>query len=154
VVSVVLAERKEAGVVKEQGKRRISPAGRRRMAEAGRVNLERWKAQVPSRASELQRDVDAFRAGLLRDAGPNLTTTRIGLIEAATTTYASIIVVRTKLVHSRRADVTVLTERVAWLTGSLARSLRSLNLDARPRPRSFADLVESKPPEAAAKGSI
>ena len=142
--------------MKEKSKRSISRAGRARMAAAGRVNLERWKAQAPTRASELQRDVDAFRAGLLRDAGQNLTTTRIGLIEAATTTYASVLIVRTKLVHSRKADVAVLTERVAWLTGSLARSLRSLNLDTRARPRSLAEVFARKgtatPSKAAESG--
>jgi len=134
--------------VKEQGaKRRISREGRKRMGAAGRVNLEHWKAQAPSHATALAAQVDTFRDGLLRDAGSNLTTTKAGMIEAATTTYASILIVRTKLVHSRRADVATLTERVSWLTSNLARLLKQLNLDRKPRPRSLEEALAMKAEE-------
>lgn len=137
-----------------KGKRRISRAGRARMAAAGRENLDRWKAQAPTRARELEAQVNAYRDSLLRDVGPNPTATKAGLIEAATTTYASILIVRTKLVHSRRADVAVLTERVSWLTSSLSRCLKTLDIGAKPRPRTLADIVAPKPSEVATKSTV
>jgi hypothetical protein len=140
--------------VKRKGKRILSRDARAAMAEVGRVNLARWKAEAPTRAIELQRDVDAFRAGLLRDAGPNLTTTKAGMIEAATTTYASILIVRRKLVHNRRADVAVLTERVSWLTSSLSRCLKTLDLGAKPKMPERYCLADLKPLETVEKGTV
>jgi hypothetical protein len=110
------------------------------------VNLETWKAQAPARAQELEAEVNAFRAGLLRDVGLNPTATKVGLIEAAVTTFTSIRVVRTKLLHSRKSDVATMTERVSWLGSNLARLLRLLNLDAKPLPRSLNDVLPAPKP--------
>jgi hypothetical protein len=140
--------------VKERKKRSISREGRQRMATAGAQNLARWKAQAPSRANELQAQVDTFRADLLRDAGANLSTSKLGLVEVAATAYASILIVRSKLVHSRKADVATLTERISWAGSLLARTLKTLNLDTKPRPRSLADIVALKPTEVAAKSTV
>jgi len=135
-------------------KRMLSRDARKRMGEAGFKNLSSWRARVDTRIADLGREVDAFRSGLLQDASANLTTTRLGLIEAAVTTYAGLLKVRYQVIHSRRRDEVVLTERVSWLTSNLARLLKQLDLDRKPRPRSLADIVAPKPSEVAAKSPI
>lgn len=122
----------------------MSKSAREAMAEAGRQNLAQWRSRARTREHELEREVGTFRDGLLKDAGPNPTTTRIGLIEAAVSTYAAILRTRYAVIKSRRSDVATLTERVSWLTGNLCRLLKSLNLDAKPRPRCLADLIAPK----------
>jgi hypothetical protein len=111
--------------------RKISKEGRAAMGSAGAENLERWRSGEQARVSELQSQVDAYRDSLLRDAGANPSATRIGLLEAAVTTYTSILLVRYKLIHSSRSDLATLTERVSWLTSNLTRLLKTLNLDAK-----------------------
>ena len=135
--------------MKEQkGKRRVlSRDARRRMGEAGFKNLAQYKARINTRAIELEADVNSYREGLLRDAGSNLTTTKAGLIEAAVTTYAALLKIRHQVIHSRRRDEIVLTERVSWLTSNLARLLKQLDLDRKPRPRSLEEALAMKAEE-------
>jgi len=131
--------------VKEQGaKRRISRAGRRRMGEAGFKNLAQYKARINTRVQELEAEVSAFRAGLLRDAGANLSASKLGLLEAAVSTYTGVLKLRHALIHSRRRDVGELSERVSFLAGNLCRILKTMGLDSRPRPRSLRDVFPEK----------
>jgi hypothetical protein len=121
--------------------RHLSREARVAMGRAGKENLRAWRERSDQRAKEVDAATDAFRKGLLRDAGANLTATRSGLIEAAVTTFAATLKVRHAVVHSRKADLATLTERVSWLGSNLARLLKILNLDAKPRPRTLADIV-------------
>jgi hypothetical protein len=131
--------------VKEQkGKRSLSRDARRRMGEAGFKNLASWRAQASTRTQELGQEVDAFRAGLLRDVGANPTATKLGLIEATTTTYAAILKVRHAVIHSRKRDVESLTAVLSAATGNIARLLRLLDLDRKSRPRSLAEVFARK----------
>jgi hypothetical protein len=127
--------------------------GRVRQSVSGRKNLEQWKTEAPIRARELEASVNAFRAGLLRDVGPNPTATKVGLIEAAVTTFTSILVVRTKLLHSRKSDVATMTERVSWLGSNLSRLLKQLGLDTRARPRSLSEVFARKGAANASKAA-
>jgi len=144
--------------VKEQKRKRrvLSRDARGRMGEAGFKNLAQYKARINTRAIELEADVNAYREGLLKDAGSNLTTTKAGLIEAAVTTYAALLKIRHQVIHSRRRDEIVLTERVSWLTSNLARLLKQLDLDHKSRPRTLAEVFARKgaanAPKAAESG--
>lgn len=129
---------------RERGKRKISLAARRRMGEAGRKNLQGWRARARERASELSAEVSSYKAALLHDLGPNPSASKLGLIEAAVTTFAGIVKVRSVVINSPKADVPQLTERASWLGSNLLRILKALNLDARPRPRILADVLPSK----------
>jgi hypothetical protein len=126
----------------------ISKAGRARMAAAGAKmgaqNVAQWRARARTRANDIRVQVDSFRAGLLRDASANLTTTKAGLIEAAVTTYAGILRLRYSVISGSKREALDAVERVSWLTSNLFRSLKTLNLDYVPPPRSLADLVEPK----------
>ena len=126
------------------GKRAISREGRVRMGAAGFKNLAKYKASINTRVLELEAEVAAYRDGLLRDAGANLTTTKRGLIEAATSTYAAVLKVRYALIHSRKRDVEALTAVLSAATGNIARLLRLLDLDRKARPRSLADVFTRK----------
>jgi hypothetical protein len=123
--------------------KRLSP-GHERMAASGRKNLEQWKAEAPVRARELEANVAAFRAALLRDIGPNPSATKLALVEAVITTYSAILVVRTKLLHSRKSNAADMLERVSWLGSNQARLLKLLNLDAKTRPRTLSEVFERK----------
>lgn len=123
------------------GKRRLSKQARAKMAAGG---LASWRARADARAKSLENDVATFRTNLLAECGPNPSTSRLGLVEAATTTFAAIVRIRHVVIRSPKAEVAQLVERVSWLTGNLTRLLKQLNLDARPRPRTFADLFASK----------
>lgn len=80
-------------------------------------------------------------ADLSRDAGANLTTTKRGLVETAGSTYAAILKVRHALIHARKKDVEALTAVLSAATGNLLRCLKTLNLDAKSKPRSLSDLI-------------
>jgi hypothetical protein len=131
-------------------KRKLSRQARKRMGIAGAQNLVQWRSRAREQANELREEVNAYRDSLLRDVGPNPTATKAGLIEAAVSTYAGIVKVRSAVVNSRRSDVSTLTERVSWLGSNLARLLKQLNLDARPRPRTLADLASRSTPQTVA----
>lgn len=131
--------------MKQAGKRVLSEDGRRRLAEAGSRNLAQYNSRTHTRVQELETEVNTYRAALLRDAGANPSASKLGLIEACVTTYASLLKVRYVLVHGRaKSDVTVLTERVSWLGSNLARLLKLLNLDAKSRPRSLSEVFARK----------
>lgn len=142
--------------------RKLSKDARRRMGEAGARNLSQWRSRARTRTQALEAEVGTFRDGLLRDAGLNPTTTRIGLIEASVTTFAAILKARHAVINSARSDVPTLTERVSWLTGNLSRLLKSLDLDRKPKPRWIGDpsvpkseqtgeIAASNPPVSAGK---
>jgi len=114
------------------------------MATAGAQNLAQWRSRARTRANEIQAQVDTFRAGLLRDVGVNPSASKVGLIEAAVLTYGCILKLRHGVINSSKAGVVDLAEKSSWSCANLARLLRLLNLDAKPRPRCLADLVEPK----------
>jgi hypothetical protein len=120
--------------------RTISTVGRAAMAAAGAQNLAQWRSRARTRANEIQAEVDTFRAGLLQDASANMTTTRTGLIEAATTTYAGILRLRHAVINGSKREALDGVERVSWLTSNLSRLLKILNLDAKKRPITLADI--------------
>jgi hypothetical protein len=137
-----------------KGKRVLSREARQRMGIAGLKNLSSWRARSATRERDLAAEVSAYRATLLRDAGVNPSASRLGLVEACVTTYAGLLEVRYQVIHARKSDVLALTERVSWLGSNLARLLKQLNIDAKPRPRCLADIPEPTVPEVAPKGSI
>jgi hypothetical protein len=124
--------------------RNLSPEARARMGEAGSKNLVGWRSRARTRAQELEAEVNAYRDSLLRDVGANPTATRIGLVEAAVLTFAGILKLRHSVINSSKSDVVPLTERASWLGSNLCRLLKSLNLDARPRPRTLAEVFQRK----------
>ena len=153
---------KNLGADSAKAGRRISRAGRAAMAYAGAANLAQWRERADKRANELEAEVATFRAQLLADCGPNPTATRVGLVEGAVTTFAALLKVRRAVIRSPKAEVANLVERANWLASNLSRSLKHLNLDARPRPRTLADVFPAKveptapnhpmkPPEVAGK---
>jgi len=148
----------EAGVVKSKGKRVLSREARAAMSEAGRdvgsSNLAGWREKRAARMRALEDEVTAFRAALLRDAGANPSASKTGLIETAVLSFTCILKLRHSVINGRKSDVAVLTERASWQVSNMARVLKTLGLDARARPRSFADLVDEKPPEAASNGPV
>jgi hypothetical protein len=136
------------------GKHRISRAGRKAMAESGRRNLTAF-LDAQAKAEGLPSDAaDSYRSDLLAALGPNPSPTRLGLAEAAAANYLGILVVSKQLRKRRVPQVGTLTERISWLTSNLARLLKQLNIDAKPRPRSLADIVAPKPAEVAAKSTV
>ncbi len=136
------------------GKRVLSQGARRKMGIAGSKNLAQYKANINTRVRELEAEVSAYRDGLFKDAGVNLTTTKRGYVEAASSAYAAILKVRYALVRSGKRDVEALTAVLSAATGNLARLLRLLDLDAKPRPRTLADIVAPKPEEVAVKSAV
>jgi hypothetical protein len=138
-----------------KGSKRVLSAGaRRKMGVAGLANLAKYKASINTRVQELDAEVNAYRDGLLKDAGPNLTTTKRGFIEGAASAYAAVLKVRHSMIHSRKRDVEALTAVLSAATGSLLRCLRTLDLDRKPRPRSLADIPEPTQPVAAPKSTV
>ena len=125
-------------------------SGRQRQVAVGCANLEQHRAKASTRARELEVDIAAFRVALLRDVGPNPTASKVALVEAVATTYAAILVVRRKLIHGHKSDVATMTERVSRLTSNMARLLKALNLDTRPKPRTLAEVFARKPAPTAA----
>ncbi len=141
--------------MKEQaGKRRISPKARERMISVGTSNLLGWREKTNTRAIALEAEVNAFREKLLTECGSNRSATRLALVEACAVTYASIKRLEHSIVYGPKKKLMDVTERVSWLTSNLARLLKQLNIDAKPRPRCLADLVEQKPSEAAPKSTV
>lgn len=124
--------------------RKISKRGRQAMAAAGRENLTAF-LDAQAKAEGLPSDAaDTYRRDLLAALGPNPSPTRLGLVEAAVANYLGILVVSKQLRKRRVPQVGTLTERLSWLTGTLLRILKTLNLDARPLPRCLADIVPQK----------
>jgi hypothetical protein len=145
---------KGVGTVGKPGKHAISRAGRKAMAESGRRNLTAF-LDAQAKAEGLPSDAaDSYRRDLLAALGPNPSPARLGLAEAAVANYLGILVVTKQLRKRRVPQVATLTERLSWLTSSLSRCLKQLDLGAKPRPRCLADIPEPTVPEAAAKGSI
>jgi hypothetical protein len=141
-------------VKKRAGKHNISRLGRKAMAESGRRNLTAF-LDAQAKAEGLPSDAaDSYRRDLLAALGPNPSPTRLGLVEAAVANYLGILVVSKQLRKRRVPQAGTLTERISWLTSNLSRLLKQLNIDAKPRPRCLADLVEPKPSEAAANGPV
>lgn len=128
-------------------KNRLSPEGKKKCAESGAPNLALWHELNDARANQLEADAEAFRKSLLAECGPNPSQSRVALIEACTTSYASIIRLRRVIIRARKGDVVTLSERASWLASGLVRLLKQLNLDARPRPRTLADLMMQRTPE-------
>lgn len=123
------------------GRRRLSKRVREAMAESGRRNIEAYLDKQDLRGEELLKDVAAFREQVLSELGAHPSATRRALAETAIATYRSISLVSNQLAKKRPKDVLDLTERVSWLSNTLLRCLKMLNLDAKPRPRSLADLA-------------
>src|SRR5437879_10459551 len=151
---------KDGGIVKDEKLKRgytrpgLSQDARRRMGEAGFKNLQQYKARTNTRVQELEAEVSAFRDGLLRDAGANLTTTKRGLVEAATSTYAGVLKMRHALIRSRKSNVGELSERMSFLAGNLCRILKAMGLDTRPKPTGRWCLDDLKPLETVEKGTV
>ena len=126
------------------------------MAIAGAQNLLAHHERVKTlRASLLSQDA-AYRARVMRELGPNPSSTRIALAEAAVLTYSSILIVHNELLHRSRKDVLALTERVSWLTSNQSRLLKQLSLDARAKPRTLQEVFDRQaaatPSKAAKSG--
>jgi hypothetical protein len=132
---------KTSNLALSERKRKISTVARKAMAQSGLANLKSWRDRTDARANKLESDVEAFRANLLVECGADPSTSRLGLVEAATTTYAAIVRVRRAVIRAPKAELAPLVERVSWLTGNLTRLLKSLSLDARPRPQTLSDLL-------------
>jgi hypothetical protein len=140
--------------VKEKGKRILSQDARRRMGEVGFRNLSSWRAQASTRARDLDVEVTAFRAGLLRDAGFGPSASKLGLIEAAALSFTCILKLRHAVIHSRKSDVAALTERASWHVSNLARIIKTMGLGAKPKLPERYCLADLKPPEAVDKGTV
>ncbi len=133
--------------MKEQkGKRRFSRESRERMIAAGASNLACWREKHDTRARALEAEVNALREKMLAECGSNRSATRLALVEACVVTYASIQRLEHSVVNGPRNKLLDVTERVSWLTSNLARLLKQLDLDRKPRPRSLADIVAPKQP--------
>jgi hypothetical protein len=124
------------------------------MVTVGALNIAAWRAGTKARANELQAQVDTFRADLLRDAGPNPSASKTGMIEAAVLSFTCILKLRHSVIRGRKSDIAVLTERASWTVSNMARLMKRLEIPPKPKPRCFADLVEQESPEAAAKGTV
>jgi hypothetical protein len=134
----------KGGRIVKPGKRVLSKDARWRMSEAGRENLQAHHRRVKETRSAVLAQKDAYRANIMLELGPNPTSTRIALAEAAVLTYSSILIVHNELLYRSRKDVLALTERTSWLTSNLSRLLQTLNLDVTPKPRCLADLVDPR----------
>jgi hypothetical protein len=128
----------------KKGNRVLSASARRRMGEAGFKNLNQYRVNYRDRTREVEQNVDAFRASLLRDAGANPSASKLGLIEACVLAYAGIVKLRHTVIHSTKGEALDLTERVSWLTSNMARLLKQLGLDTRARPRSLSEVFARK----------
>ena len=131
--------------MKEKGKRVLSRKARAAMAASGREigssNLRGWRQKHDTRARALEQEVAAFRAQMLAECGSDRSATRLALLEAAVVTYASIKRLEYSVVNGPKNKLLDVTERVSWMSSNLSRLLKALNLGAKPRPRSLADLV-------------
>ncbi len=133
---------------------RISPEGRRRMGEAGRRNFTAWLDRQAKEEGLPSDAADGYRRDLFAALGPNPSPTRLGLAEAAVANYLGILVVSKQLRKRRVPQATTLTERVSWLTSNLARLLKALDLDRKPKPTGRWCLEDLKPSEAVQKGTV
>lgn len=122
-------------------KKRLTKQARAKMAEAGRKNLQEWHERAQEADSNAVGEIDAFRADLFRELGPNAPTTRRALAENAVMAYASIIWVNKELRKTRNPERMAVVEKASWISGNLTRLLKALALGARPRPRTLADLA-------------
>ena len=126
--------------------RNLSREARRRMGEAGRRNFTAWLDRQAKEEGLPSDAADSFRRDLFEALGPNPSPTRLGLVEAAVANYLGILVVSKQLRKRRVPQAVTLTERVSWLTSNLARLLKQLDLDRKPRPRSLAEVFARKAP--------
>jgi len=132
---------------REQRKRKLSRSARRAMAESGRKNIIAWLEKRTAEADAIRSDVGAFREQVFAELGQHLTATRKALAQTAIATYESILRVNYQLSRKRPKNVALLAERVSWLSGTMLRTLKLLNLDARPRPRTLADVARQVQPQ-------
>ena len=130
----------KTGNLERLPRRKLSRAARRAMGAAGKANLEAWHARQAKLLNERSEKVDAYRAELFAELGERPTATKRALAETAVLTYGCILLVREELAIRSKKEALALTERASWLTGNLIRLLKMLNLDARPRPRTLADI--------------
>jgi hypothetical protein len=119
----------------------VSRAGRKRQVEAGTANLLAHHAKAD--ADTLER-VEKFRGDLYAELGESPSCTRRALAEAVLANYACILQLQKELRKTRHRNRLRVAEHVSWATGQVARLLKQLNLDAKPRPRCLADLIPSK----------
>lgn len=122
-------------------KRKLSRLARKAMAESGRKNLQTWHARATQASQRALAEIDAFRADIFRELGPNASTTRRALAENAVMAYACTVWLNKELSKTRDAQRMTVVEKASWTSGNLTRLLKQLNLDSRPRPRCLADLV-------------
>lgn len=125
----------------------VSPEGKVRRNAAGSVNLAQSRSKAYRRAHDLEQEVSAYRDALLASAGPDPSPTKVGYITAAVATYASLRQLTYDTLRSSKSERVDLTERISWLTGNLYRLLKALNLDAKPRPKTLADIDFGPPTE-------
>jgi hypothetical protein len=129
--------------IKVPNQRRLSRTGRKRQVEAGTANLLAHHAKAD--ADTLER-VEKFRGDLYAELGASPSCTRRALAEAVLANYACILQLQKELRKTRHKNRLRVAEHVSWATGQVSRLLKQLNLDARPRPRTLADLFPSKVP--------
>ena len=128
-------------------RRKLSREARARMAEAGKRNLLSWHERAQQASETAVAEVDSFRRDLFAELGPNATITRRALAENAVMTYASIVFVNKELRRPRNPERMKLVEKASWLSGNLTRLLKALALDARPKPRTLADVLRQVQPQ-------
>jgi len=138
------------------GKRKcsISRQGRARMAAAGAQNLAAFLEKQSAGRPDIGAAMDRWREEMLAELGTSVNAKRRAQVDAAGAIYGCILLVLNKLRGARVSDSGHLLERTSFLVGNLDRLLKRLELPSKPRPRCLADLVDSKPSEAVAKGAV
>ena len=129
---------------REHRKRKLSRSARLAQSDAGRRNLIAWHQAQDVAGDAIRTAVEGFRAQLFAELGERPTSSRRALAEIAVLNYSSILWVNKELNRRRHPDRMDLVERGSWATGNFLRCLKQLNLDARPKPRTLADLLVPK----------
>lgn len=131
-------------LTEETMKRKISRAARKRMATAGALNLAAYRAKQAAERQDVAGEAELWARDLTTELGGNPSAKQRALIHAATVTYGCVSLVLAKLRKTRVKDSDRLLERCSFLVGNLDRLLRRLELPAKPRPRTLADLDFAK----------
>jgi len=128
-------------------KRKLSREARRAMAESGRANLTAWLEKQATESDAISADVAAFREQIFAELGTTPSATKRALAQTAISTYETIQRVNAQLSRKRPKDVARLSERISWLSGTMLRCLKQLDLGVRPKPRTLADLANRTEPQ-------
>ena len=134
--------------MKEKRKgRNLSRKARVAMATAGAKNLAAFR-EIQAAAEgrpNIGAEMDRWRAEMLAELGANVNARRRVLVDAAGATYGCILLVINKLRGARVSDSGHLLERTSFLVGNVTRLLKMLELPARPKPRTLAEALATKP---------